>query len=87
MEKKLKKLVELNQKKKASQEELFYFLLGEIRKHIDEIKELKINNDPHVIKEIADMVLLSYMLSIHENVNKGVFDERIKKIEGKIKKK
>lgn len=87
MKNKLKKLVKLNQRKKASKEELFYFLLGEIRKHIDEIKELKINNDPHVIKEIADMVLLSYMLSIHENINKGIFDERIKKIEEKMKKK
>ena len=84
MKAKLKKIVKLNQKKKGSKEQLFYFILNEMGKHIDEVKELKINKDPHLLKEIADMVLLSRMLSINEDVGEQILNERIKKIEDKL---
>jgi|TARA_B100001971_G_scaffold207922_1_gene228852 hypothetical protein len=85
MKDKLKGLVKLNQEKKGSEDELFYFILDQLGKHIDEVKELKMKKDPHLLKEVADMMLLSNMLSINENVSDDIILERINKIEGKIK--
>lgn len=84
MREKLQELVKLNATKKGSKEKLFYFLLDQLRQHIDEVKDLKINNNPHVLNEIADMVLLSHMMGINEGMGDDVLADRLKKIEGKI---
>lgn len=84
MKEKLAELVKLNAQKKGSKEKLFYFILDRLRLHIDEVRGLKLNNDPHVLKEIADMVLLSHMLGINEGMGDDDLAERLKKIEGKI---
>ncbi len=87
MEKDVSGLNELNKKKFSSPEEYHDFLMFHIQSHLVEVSDLKANKDPHLVKELADLTLLSYMLAINEGADKNIFKERIKKIESKIKGK
>jgi len=85
MEKEVILLNGINKKKFSSSDEYHDFLMFHIQNHLVEINDLKANKDPHLVKEVADLTLLSYMLAINEGAGKDVFKERIKKIESKIK--
>lgn len=77
----------LNKKKFKNKKEYYDFLMYQIQSHMVEIDELKTNEDPHLIKEAADIALLSHILAINEGADEKTFKERINKIKEKIIKK
>lgn len=86
MEKEVLLLNNLN-KKKFSADEYHDFLMYHIQSHLVEVSDLKAAKDPHLVKEMVDLTLLSYMLAVNEGASSKIFRERIKKIKSKIKDK
>lgn len=80
----LKALEKLHKKRFEQKEDSYEFLMLEIQKHLVEINDLKENRDPHTIKEIIDLSVLTRLLALNEGANKKLFDERFKKFKKKI---
>lgn len=80
-------LDKLNKKQFKEPKDYYDFLMYQIQAHLVEIDDLKISKDPHVVKEVADIALLAYMLAVHEGASAEDFRERIEKIKSKILEK
>ncbi|MFH1641967.1 MAG: hypothetical protein ABIC04_03635 [Nanoarchaeota archaeon] len=78
-------LQKLNQKQFPDKTDCYEFLMLEIQKHLVEINDLKENRDPHTIKEIIDLSILTRMLALTEGADKDMFKERFGKFQKNIK--
>lgn len=71
--------------KRFSQEALFEHLLKQIEHHITELRELKLSGDPHLVAEVADLLLLSRAILKLENVPDRAIRERSGKFLDKVR--
>jgi hypothetical protein len=80
----LQTIEKLNKKQFPDKKEYYEFLMLEIQKHLVEINDLKENKDPHCVKEIIDLSVLTRLLALQEGANKTLFTQRFKKFKQKI---
>ena len=80
----MKTLEKLNKKQFPGKTAYFDFLMMEIQKHLVEINDLTERKDPHAIKEMIDLSVLTRLLALQEGATKELFDERFKKFKEKI---
>ena len=76
---------EMNKSKFSSSKELYDFIMFQMQSHMIEIDDLKINGDPHHVKEVADLAILAKLLAINEGVDDSIFEERYKRFKEKVK--
>jgi len=81
--KEVQEIFDLNKKRFNSDKELYDFLDRQIQQHTLEIYDRKTNNDPHYLKEIADLAILTKLMAMCEGVDEKVFEERYKKFKEK----
>jgi len=59
----------------------------QIQEHLVEINDLKEEKDPHSVKEMIDLSILTRMLALNQGADKKLFNQRFNKFKKKISSK